>query len=154
LISTDKIVIPQIIIPTAVPPTPIVMASASINNVTVEFDVLQSSQRGMRIHTDFGIAHGGGMECQIIAYFRYANGSPLLDQNLQDRAADGQVSLSSKFTPPYEYTRYKDYDLFLPYDELHLSSGQYDLTFKVVIFDLISSTPITRSENTAFSYRQ
>jgi hypothetical protein len=47
----------------------------------------------------------------------------------------GNVGLSRNFRPAYVNAIYKDYTLFLPYNELHLHAGKHSLEFHVQIFN-------------------
>lgn len=150
LISTDKIILPPITIPTIVFPTPVV--SAKIESSTAEYNILESSRNGIRIHSNFTIAHRKDMTCAIAAYFYYEDGSPVVDQNNLYTSVDGQVSVGEQFTPTYEYTSYEDFILFMPHDELELGTGEYDLKFRVNIYDFESDAIIAQSDFTHFHY--
>jgi hypothetical protein len=152
LISSNKIIIPEIVIPTKVPPTPISGATGTIQNITVEHNVKQSFQTGMRIHVSFTINNRQKIKCQMAAYFLSGNGTYLLDYNNRFSTVDGKVSIGSYFTPKYMTAQYEDYQLFMPYNELHLGQGQYTLAFYVIIYDTVYKVSIAQSNNIGFSY--
>ena len=133
LISTDKIVIPKIVIPTPAP----IAATGTIEDVTVEHNVEQASQQGMRMHVKFTIQNRQSIKCAITAYFHFADGTPVRDQNGSYKTLNGNVAVGSSFKPRYTSTRYYDFQLFLPYDELHMDSGTHDLNLVVQLYDPI-----------------
>ena len=59
----------------------------------------------------------------IQAFFYHSNGEPLLDTNDNYRTEDGSVTCGEYFQPPYENTIYNDFQLFIPYEELHLDNS-------------------------------
>lgn len=66
------------------------------------------------------------------------DGSPLRDLDGIYAASNGDVGVGAPFTPPYLHTRYSHQDddgieLFMPYGQLHLGQGEFQLGFKVNI---------------------
>ena len=56
------------------------------------------------------------------------------DVNNSYRASDGHVSFLTDFKPGYDDSIYKDLELFMPYDELHMASGKHSLKFKLGLY--------------------
>ena len=89
--------------------------------------------KGMRIHVKFTVGNMRNENGSVIAYFQYANGNPLEDHNNKFRTVDGDVSTSKEFKPRFDTSTYKDLHFFMPYSELHMAKGKWDLRFKIQI---------------------
>ena len=59
------------------------------------------------------------------------NGKPLKDSNDKFSTTGGNAAIHGDFTPTYQGSAYTDFQLFMPYDELHISRGKFDLKFVV-----------------------
>jgi hypothetical protein len=74
----------------------------------------------------------------------------LKDLNNLYATRDGTVSGKAEFTPGYSTALYNnsqaDFNITLPYSELHLPPGNYKIQYKVVLFDdkwnMIVSSPM------------
>lgn len=114
---------------TRLPPT------AKIQNIYVDYDQTRFEKKGMVIHINFNITGMHNVECRATAYFAQRAGKALQDTNDEYNTIDGQVSTGESFTPGYEITQYDDLQLFMPYDELELSPGSYELKFHVELWE-------------------
>lgn len=131
-----------------------VSPKATIKSVRPELDV-RKDQNGLLIHLNFEIQGYEHASCLAVAYFRYANDSPLQDIDNEYQSADGQVCTSTSFSPGYEKTIYEDLQLFIPYSQLHVVAGAHELEFDVNLWDENDTTnSIAKSETTEFSYTQ
>ena len=109
--------------------------SARILKVWVDHNQFEDGVKGMRIHVKFEVDKLKGGKGSVNAYFHYKNGNPLKDFNEKYRTTNGKVSCGRHFQPGYVNTTYEDFKLFMPYRELHMKAGKYDLKFNVQIFD-------------------
>lgn len=113
------------------------LITGSIERVWVEHNVIQYvgllPQKGMRIHVKFTVNNMLNKTGNIAAYFNFQNGTKLMDYNMVNRAGDGQVTVQGSFTPNYTNCVYNDYQLFMPYAELHCGSGTSYLKFNIEI---------------------
>jgi hypothetical protein len=129
---------------TLAPPTPTTTASppivtsvpaaAIIQDIHVDYDQTRFEKKGMVIHVKFSISGMKNVECRATAYFSQRTGEPLQDKNGAYTTTDGQVSVGESFTPGYDVTQYDDLQLFMPYDELELGPGSYQLKFHVELW--------------------
>lgn len=109
---------------------------ATIEKIWCVHDVYQYGQKGMEIHVKFHVKRMLGRTGRCVAYFYQSdNTTPLYDYNGNYTTSDGQVSCGSDYMPSYEESVFKDFTLFMPLDELHLSAGEFDLTFDVAVYD-------------------
>ncbi len=127
---------------------------ASVVSVRVDHNVFQDQQKGMMIHARFTVEGAQQQSCQAAAYFYYSTGEILKDFNQTYRAPDGQVSVAQDFTPPYEQTAYEDFTLFLPYDELHMAPGDYNLKFQLKLYHQPTDKFIAESGLVDFTFSQ
>lgn len=81
----------------------------------------------MRIHVKFTTYGMKNLPSYLAVYFRKTDGTKLLTNNVNYRSTDGQVAIYKELNPGYATTDYNDMQLFLPYSELSLPSGTYDL---------------------------
>jgi len=102
---------------------------------------------GMDIYVSFDIANYRDREGMAAAYFYFGDESnrPLRDFNGQYRDAAGNVSVGRYFSPVYDNTTFTDLLLFMPYSELHMAPGSYDLKFYVAIWNTEEWLELTSS---------
>jgi hypothetical protein len=139
--------------PTVPPPTPTDLPleqpatrmggrSARINDIWVDFDLVQMGMDGMLIHVDFEVDGLEGVPCGIAAYFYDVSGNWLMDANASYNSEGGQVVVFQDFTPVYPSAVFEDFELFMPYDELDLPDGEYELKFSILIWEMASGETI------------
>lgn len=104
----------------------------AIEQVWVEHNKLRGLVKGMKIHVKFSTYGVRGITGNCAAYFSFANGTRLMDYNGAFRAMDGQVSCGGSFVPNYDSCVFNDYELFMPYTELHIN-GKADCKFQVQV---------------------
>lgn len=109
---------------------------SQISSVSIDHNVYENNQKGMRIHVSFNVVNKQNETCEIAAYFRYQSGEVLRDYNDSYTTYDGQVSVGQTFIPQYYNTSFSDFTLFMPYDELHIDGlGEYALEFQVELHE-------------------
>jgi len=123
-----------------IPPTPTVggvtTVQGEIQEVTMEQNVSENNLEGMRIHVKFTVDGFKSIRSQATAYFYYDTGEPVKDLDGNFNTVDGQVAVSSPFTPGFDSTLYSDLQLFIPYEQFHLDAGSYKLQFQVQVYVL------------------
>ena len=128
--------------------------TATIGAIWVDHDVEQDGLNGMLIHVPFVVNNLQGVEANLDIYFYDDTGTPLTDQNGMYAATDGSVAVRKTFTPSYPGSRYKDFTLFMPYDELDLPTGKYALQFIANIYDPLNERYIAESTPVSFTFTQ
>jgi len=138
------------------PPAESRQAKASIKTIKVEHGVLHNNKKGMRIHIKVTVKGLKGRKSRISAYFYFRDGSKLKDLDGKLKSAGGQVSVGKKIIPPYESTRWDDFKLFIPYDQLHMKKGMQKLKFNIIVWNLSgsSSVKLAESEWVKFKYEE
>ena len=110
--------------------------TAEIKEVKVDHNVYVDGKKGMNIHVNFSIDNCMDDQCDALAYFYYANGSPIKDTNSSYNTADGNVVGSKSFKPGYPKTTYNDLIIFMPYSEIHstTTTGTVAMYFLVELY--------------------
>lgn len=121
---------------------------AKVNRVWVEHNKFKGLMKGMKIHVEFETFNVRGIQGNCNAYFSFSNGNKLFDYNGNYRAVDGQVCCPGYFTSGYDNTIYTDFELFMPYSELHIS-GSADCYF---IVEVQVAGQSAASEKISFSF--
>lgn len=130
-----------------------VKRTAKIESVNVDHNVIKDGVKGMKIHVKFNIQNCKGENCRCIAYFMYEDGKPVKDTNNQYKDAGGNVSTGADFSPGYDNTTYKDLELWIPNEELHIntSSGKVNCYFLVQLYDFDISEFVEASYKVSFT---
>jgi|CXWL01.1.fsa_nt_gi hypothetical protein len=107
--------------------------SATFDSIWVDYDITEGDQRGMRVHLSFSTYGMKNMEAYVAIYFEYNDDMAgfLKDKNKNFQSTDGDVAVYKSIKPAYDPADYKDLQLFMPYSELDLEPGIYDLTMDV-----------------------
>lgn len=104
------------------------IASADIEKMWAEYDVMENNLLGMRIHVMFNTHNLKDKNSNISAYFYCAEcGERLLDSNQSYCDTDGNIVSYDFFTPTEIDTTFRDFTLFMPYSELHLEISKSPL---------------------------
>jgi hypothetical protein len=112
---------------------PTTTVSAKVNRIWVDYNVTEGGKRGMRIHVNFEVTGLKGVESRLVARVQRENGNYLMNSNRDYRNGSGQLQVEFEMNPGYPTTVYKDADMFLPYSEITVSSGKYDLKLDIDI---------------------
>ena len=106
-------------------------ASASFGKIWVDYDVFENGSKGMRIHTTFTVNQMKGQDCYILITFEKKDGDKYYYMSAGNRSdysnITGDLITYKKLTPCCDVTNYEDLQVFMPYNELNLSTGKYDL---------------------------
>lgn len=135
-------------------------ATAKVKRTWIEHGVTRDDQKGMTVHTNFTIAGHKGKWGDIILFLKDANGNYVKAQDGSLSTNDGSVYFSGSFMPSYDKSEFYDYEIFVPYSELHLPEGTHGYTITAYINDKNSyiahgepvsfnATGNTRKQNTA-----
>ena len=118
-----------------IPSTSSAQPRASFDSIWVDYDVEEDGMRGMRIHLSFSTTGMKEMDAYVAIYFEYNDeiAGYLKDKNSQYSSSEGDVAVYRAIRPAYDPAVYKDLQVFMPYSELDLEPGVYDLTMDAKI---------------------
>lgn len=107
-------------------------------DIWTEHNVYENGKKGLRIHMEFDTYDLKGADCKAVVWFSYGSGnqhgSPLQDYNNSFSTGDGQVAAWTYFKPPDNEWTYSDFEIFMPYDELHMAPGRSALEYDIGVF--------------------
>jgi hypothetical protein len=109
--------------------------TAKFDSVWIDYNVTQGGQLGMRIHNKFTVYSMKGINGAVRMRFEKADGTFLKSTDGSFEDNDGEVAANEEIKPGYEPTVYNDLDTFMPYSELHLGPGKYNLKMDVDLVD-------------------
>jgi len=122
-------------------------AWATLDDVRTEFDVVQSGKKGMRIHAYVKTNGMKGKQTEVTAYFQFSSGTKLKDFDQKYRTSDGYVCVTDRVTPSYDASEWKDFVLFIPYDQLHLAKGEHSCRYDIRVWDLSGARAVKLVES-------
>jgi len=112
-----------------------VAQDATISTVSHDMDVMQNGERGMLIHVKFYVDNMAGEDGRVNVYFYKSDGTKLRDFDDRYLTTNGYVAAWKGFTVNYASAKFDDFKIFMPYKQLHLGKGRYDLKYDVAIWD-------------------
>lgn len=112
------------------------------------------NQTGIRIHATFEVDNRKDVPCVAVVFFYDASGSALKDYNGSYATDSGQVATGQNFIPTYDNTEISDLLIFMPYEELHLGSGNTSLKYQIELYEKSSGALIAKSNYYSFSVTQ
>lgn len=101
--------------------------TATFDSMWVEYDVTEEGQRGMRIHAKFTVSNMKDVKSYLAFYFENENGTRLKSYDKKFESTANDVAVYRSMTPGFDRTVYNDLSAFIPYNEIHLPSGKYNL---------------------------
>ncbi|HVE58218.1 MAG TPA: zinc ribbon domain-containing protein [Pyrinomonadaceae bacterium] len=108
---------------------------AKFDKIWVDYNVTEDGEKGMRIHLKFEVTGMEGVDSYVMVYFQKEDGTNLTTGSSVYGSKDGRVVAKRALKPGYDVTVYKDLDVFMPYTELNLTSGKYDLKMDADLTD-------------------
>ena len=102
---------------------------AVFDTLWVDFDVKENNEMGMRIHFKFITYAMKDTQASVAIYFMYNTNEmkTLKDKNQKFLSGSGDVAAYLDINPGYDTAYFNDLVLFMPYAELDLGPGTYEL---------------------------
>ncbi|HWR32527.1 MAG TPA: hypothetical protein VN451_03305, partial [Chitinophagaceae bacterium] len=115
------------------PPIRTADPSATFDSIWVDYDIKEDDVLGMRIHVKFTAYGMKNMDSYLAVYYTYNDdiAGVLKDKNKKFVSSAGDVAVYKSIKPSYDPAVYDDLSVFMPYDELDLEPGIYELTMDV-----------------------
>lgn len=99
-----------------------IKATASIQTISTTHHVSRNGTSGMLLKTNFTVSGMKGKK-GIVSHTFYINGNQrLYDSNFHFRGPTGEVAAWQTYTPIYDNAKFTDFEVFIPYSELHLKT--------------------------------
>lgn len=130
--------------------------NATIKSVYVSNNADVDGEKGLSIKVSFDVSGMKGHNGRVSCYFYDTNGNALIDRNnrYHTSGTPSNVSSGEDIKPGYDNTTYTDFEIKIPYSELHLSST-YSRTLRVdvVVWDYYSGSgkEVARKDGTTFT---
>ena len=108
---------------------------ATFDKIWVDYDITEEGRKGMRIHLKFSAYGMKDMDAFVAVYFEYNDeiGGYVKDKNQKYNSTAGDAALYKSIRPVYDPADYNDLQLFMPYNELDLEPGEYDITMDIKV---------------------
>jgi len=103
---------------------------ATVNRVWVDYDVYENRKKGMRIHVSFEVAGLKGVDSKLTVRVRREDDSFLMSNSAFSNE-NGELELAFEMRPGFPTTVYKDATIFLPYDEIVVRKGVWNLKLDI-----------------------
>jgi hypothetical protein len=108
-------------------------ADATFDNMWIDYNVTENGEKGMRIHVKFTALNLKDVDCYLAVYFEKKNGQKIDGTSQEYRSKSGQLAVYRSLKPAYKEAVYEDLTLFMPYKEIKLPKGRYDLKLEADI---------------------
>ncbi|MBS1797197.1 MAG: hypothetical protein JSS81_25450 [Acidobacteria bacterium] len=105
--------------------------TAVFNSCWIDYNVTESGVKGMRIHVNFEVTGLKGIDSKLVARVRNADGDYLMNEGSSYSNDSGELETSFEMKPGYPTTVYKDADMFLPYNEINIGKGVWNLELDI-----------------------
>ncbi len=102
-------------------------ADATLDKLWIDYDVTQDGKKGMLIHTKFTAFNLKNVDCYMAVYFKKKNGEKIDGISQTYRSKAGQLAVYKSILPAYAEAEFNDLKLFMPYSEIKLGKGKFDL---------------------------
>lgn len=102
-----------------------------VNRVWVDYNVTENGQRGMRIHTNFEVTGLKDVDSLLTVRVMKEDGTFLRNSNSSYSNNDGELAVTFDMKPGYATSVYKDAAVFLPYNQITVSRGKWNLKLDI-----------------------
>lgn len=113
-------------------------ATARYINMTeawISMDEEKDGELGIIIHIDFTVNGIKGEPVQVTSFIESPKGTCMRDTNGKYCDTGGYVATSNTIWAPYAETKYTDYQLFIPYMEIHPKKGTHTYYCNIRFYD-------------------
>lgn len=102
-----------------------------VNRVWVDYNITQGGRKGMLVHVDFEVTGLKGVSSNLSMRVQTDSGAFVRSATSSYSNSAGQLRVLFNMKPGYETSVYKDAQLFLPYNEISLSKGVWNLKLDI-----------------------
>ncbi|MBK7706189.1 MAG: hypothetical protein IPN69_20965 [Acidobacteria bacterium] len=101
--------------------------SATVNRVWIDYNVTQGGKRGMLIHVSFEVTGLQGIDSALAVRVMKTDGGFLPSSSSGYSNDDDELEILYAMKPGYPTSVFKDATVFLPYNEIVIGKGKWDL---------------------------
>ena len=101
--------------------------TAKVVRVWADYNIKEGGVLGMRVHVNFEVTGLKGVDSLVTGRIQKPNGDYLMNSTSDYSNDAGQFLTSFSMKPGFDTTVYADADLFLPYNEIKISKGAWNL---------------------------
>ena len=105
--------------------------NATVKKVWVDYNVTERGRKGMRVHVNFEVSGLKGIDAKLVARVQKDNDEFLTSTSPGFTNGSDQLEISYDIKPGYETTVYEDATMFLPYSEIVIRKGVWDLKLDI-----------------------
>lgn len=124
---------------------------ATVSNLRLGHNVMHNGEKSMKIHFTLVVDGLKGGKINAIAYFDSPKGTGIRDTNGRYCTSGGTVCASTAATPNYASSKWNDFTLYIPNDELHLYPGNHTYYCRVFIQNAGTGKFIGKSDFVSFT---
>ncbi len=107
----------------------------TFKKVWVDYNKTEAGELGMWIHLKFEVTKMKDVDSYAIVYFQKSDGTALSNGTGEYQSKDGDVAVKKALKPGFDPTVYEDLQLFMPYSQLNLTTGKYNLKMDIDLVD-------------------
>ncbi len=104
------------------------------DKIWVDYNVTVAGKKGMRVHTKFTLKNLKDVQLKLAVRIQRDDGDVLSSKTAAYRNRGGQLEVSKPLKPGFTSAVYKDYSVFLPYDEFAIEPGKHNLKLDADIY--------------------
>ncbi len=105
--------------------------TATVKRIWVDYDVAEGGRKGMRVHVNFEVSGLKGADAKLVARVQKDNDEFLTSTSPAFSNGSDQLEISYDIRPGYAVTVYEDATMFLPYSEIVIRKGVWDLKLDI-----------------------
>lgn len=123
---------------------------AEIKATGIEHNIDANGTICMAIKVDFNTHFMNEQGGKVVAFFESPKGVPVKDKNGKYATKSGNVCTSENFGSHYQHSKFSEFKLLIPNEELHALSGTHTYYVQVYIFDNKTKKYITHGDYFSF----
>ncbi len=124
-----------------------------MNSFDVDYNVFVGGRKGMLISPKFTVYNLRNTTAQFIILFETSDGKRLPAVTEKYASTTGNLIVGDFLTPNSDKQVFNNLSYFLPYDEIDLPAGNYDLRMGIYLTHK-DGTPITKFDYYYFTFRR
>ncbi|MFR9503529.1 MAG: WG repeat-containing protein [Rikenellaceae bacterium] len=109
--------------------------NVSYSDIWIEHNLLDGDDLGMSVHMELTLLNLKGKTLNVTLTFVNEDGDLIVDKDGEYCNAEGSVEGREDVVVNYDRSQYDDFQIFIPYKEMHLENGDHDLQLRLSTVD-------------------